>query len=112
MISLGIVLIFGGYSVASYGYVLVRGWDITATQWWSPVHPWTWQGDPKTVPPGQIMPGATPAGGSQPAPPSSAPPPLVPTAPYVLPKPGASAGDRLKAAIENTFRQIFGGGFL
>lgn len=65
MIAAGIVLMFMGYGVGSYGYVLVRGWDITLRQWFSPINPWQWPaGDIPKVPPGQIMPGAPPGSSS------------------------------------------------
>lgn len=40
--TLAIVVAFLGYAVGSYGYVLVRGWDIPVKAWVDPVHPWQW----------------------------------------------------------------------
>jgi hypothetical protein len=56
-LTLAILVIFGGYTIASYGWVLLRGWDITAKQWIDPLHPYQW--DLKPVPKGQLFPGVT-----------------------------------------------------
>lgn len=74
MIGAGILLLFGGYAVGSYGYVLIKGYNITAREWFSPLNPYTWpaSGAIPTVPQGNIFPtsSASPAsqaasGGSQ-----------------------------------------------
>lgn len=56
---LPVLLIFGGYTLTSYGWVLLKGWDITFAQWVSPIHPWQFTDgqDPGTVPSGQVFPG-------------------------------------------------------
>lgn len=36
------VLLWAGYGVSSYGYVLVKGWNINVRQWFSPLNPYTW----------------------------------------------------------------------
>jgi hypothetical protein len=54
-----ILVVFTGYAVASYGYVLLRGWDITFKQWINPLDAFSWSGfDPTTdlVPSGQVFP--------------------------------------------------------
>lgn len=56
---LGILVVFAGYTVTSYGWVLLRGYNITFRQWVSPLNPYIWQGTPGTVPTGQIFPGQT-----------------------------------------------------
>lgn len=55
-----VLLIFGGYSLASYGWVLLQGWDIPARQWFSPLHPYQFTAgqEPAKVPAGQVFPGA------------------------------------------------------
>jgi len=37
-----IIILFAGYCVASYGVVLLRGYDITLKEWLDPVHPYQW----------------------------------------------------------------------
>ena len=55
----GILVIFAGYTVASYGVVLLKGWDIPWRDWINPVHAWQWPASgtdiPKT-PPTRILP--------------------------------------------------------
>lgn len=64
MIAPGMVLIFAGYALGSWGFCLVKGWNIPLRSWVSPLNPWQWpSGDVPTVPPGQIMPGAAPFAG-------------------------------------------------
>ena len=52
-------MIFAGYAVASYGVVLLKGWDIPWRDWINPVHAWQWPASgtdiPKT-PPTRILP--------------------------------------------------------
>ena len=47
MITFGMGLVFAGYAVGSWGYVLVKGYNITFREWFSPLNPWSWP------PPGQ-----------------------------------------------------------
>ena len=62
-------LIWAGYGVASWGWVLVKGYNITLSEWFSPLHPYTWPaGDPPKVPLGQIFPGKGTATAGTPAP--------------------------------------------
>jgi hypothetical protein len=48
--------IFGGYAVASYGWVLLKGYDITFKQWVNPLNPYVWSGTPATVVKGSVFP--------------------------------------------------------
>jgi len=50
VIGFGVVLIFGGYAVGSYGWVLVEGYNITPRQWFSPLNPYRWPGTGATIP--------------------------------------------------------------
>lgn len=64
MLPFGMILAWAGYGLGSWGYILVKGYNITLREWFSPLHPYT--GDlasAGTVPQGQIFPGA--AGGGQ-----------------------------------------------
>ena len=75
MILAPILVVFAGYTAASYGYVLMRSWNITPRAWVSPLHPYQWPAKgakPPTIPPGQLFPGgataaadAAAAGGQQ-----------------------------------------------
>jgi len=55
MMTLGILIIFGGYTVASYGVVLIKGYDISFGQWINPLSPLSWPA-PNSVPATQIFP--------------------------------------------------------
>lgn len=59
MLPVAFLLLWGGYGVSSWGYILVRGWNITLREWFSPLHPYTWpaSGTPQPVPQGQVFPG-------------------------------------------------------
>lgn len=46
----GIFLIFAGYTVASYGVVLLKGWDIPWRQWVNPLDAWQWPGSASDIP--------------------------------------------------------------
>jgi hypothetical protein len=55
-------VIWAGYAVTSYGWILLRGWDIPFREWVSPLHPYTWPSgkqNPPTVPAGQVFPSAS-----------------------------------------------------
>jgi hypothetical protein len=54
--AIGIVLAMVGYTVGSWGYVLVKGYNITLVQWVSPLHPFSGAWPPQCVPPGFIFP--------------------------------------------------------
>jgi len=41
MLPLGMILGITGYGLASWGYILVKGHNITLRQWFSPLHPFT-----------------------------------------------------------------------
>ena len=59
MLVFGIGLMFAGYSVSSYGYVLAKGYNISLREWFSPLNPYRWPaaGAPiPTVPKGKIWP--------------------------------------------------------
>lgn len=54
---LGFVLIWAAYGVSSYGWVLLKGYNITARQWFSPLHPFSGDLDSEgCVPKGHIFP--------------------------------------------------------
>lgn len=76
MILAPIVVIFLGYTGASYGIVLMKSWEIPFRAWISPLHPYQWPADgsaPPTMPEGQLFPGGAIAPGGE----SATPPPGV-----------------------------------
>lgn len=69
MLPLGMILGFLGYGLSTWGYILVRGENITLREWFSPLHPFTGALDSNgKVPPGSIFPtsgkGGTAGGGT------------------------------------------------
>lgn len=61
---LGVIFLFAGvfwvgYGTASYGYCMVKGYNVPARQWFSPVKTFTWpaDGNPGFVPKGRVFPG-------------------------------------------------------
>jgi hypothetical protein len=53
----GILVLFGAYTIGSYGVVLLKGWNIPWRAWVDPLHPWTTWPAPK-IPAGQVFPSA------------------------------------------------------
>lgn len=89
MLALGIGFLFAGYTVGTYGWVLLKGYDIPFRQWVSPLHPWQWPAAGGTIPPipdTQLFPTSTsqpgssggPGGGTPPPPVTGPPPPVTP----------------------------------
>jgi hypothetical protein len=67
VIAIGVVLVWAGYGVGSYGWVLIKGYNIPVRQWFSPIHPWQWPAAGATVPTvplGHIFPTASAAPGA------------------------------------------------
>jgi hypothetical protein len=61
VIVVGMAVLWGGYALASWGYVLVKGWNIPLRAWVSPLHPYQWPGggkDPEKIPQGKVWPTA------------------------------------------------------
>ena len=57
MLPLGLILGSIGYGVGTWGYILVKGYNITLREWFSPLHPFTGALDSNgTVPKGSIFP--------------------------------------------------------
>jgi hypothetical protein len=38
----GILILFAGYAVTSYGVVLLKGWNVPWRSWIDPLHPYRW----------------------------------------------------------------------
>jgi hypothetical protein len=62
MIALAAGIVWLGYGTATWGWCLVRGYDVPLSGWFSPLHPFTWpaDGNPGPVRKGQIFPGGAP----------------------------------------------------
>lgn len=66
MLVIGMAVLYAGYTVGSYGWVLLKGWDIPFRAWISPLHPYTWPAggaEPPPIPPTQLFPGSASSGG-------------------------------------------------
>ena len=58
MTTIALLAMFAGYSVGSYGYVLVRGFNITPRQWFDPLNTVPPDWTPNNVPAGRVYPGS------------------------------------------------------
>lgn len=57
MLPLGIGLIVAAYGVGTWGYILVKGENVTLREWFSPLHPFTGALDANgKVPSGSVFP--------------------------------------------------------
>ena len=62
----GVVIVWAGYAAASWGVVLLHGWNITFLQWVNPLNPYRYPaGGPAPIPDNQILPGGATTGGAQ-----------------------------------------------
>lgn len=64
MIGLFGLILWAGYGVGSYGWVMLAGFDIPAASWFSPVRTFDWSENPGFVPKGKVFPGQKPGSGS------------------------------------------------
>lgn len=52
-----IITLFAGYTIASYGIVLLKGYDIPWKRWINPLDPWVWpKGEVPKTPATQFLP--------------------------------------------------------
>ena len=49
MLPVGMLLAWGGYGLSSWGWCLVKGYNITLRAWFSPLHPYQWPASGATV---------------------------------------------------------------
>lgn len=62
MLPLGMIVAWLGYGVGSWGYCLIRGYDIPFIAWMSPLHSYQYpSGGPKLIPKGKLLPGSASA---------------------------------------------------
>jgi hypothetical protein len=62
-----LLLLWGAYSISSYGYVMLRGWDIPVSSWLNPLDAYVWPAkgtNPPIIPAGQLFPGSAIKAGS------------------------------------------------
>jgi hypothetical protein len=55
----GFGIVWFGYSLTGWGYMLIKGYDVKFTDWINPLHPFVW---PKTfpkIPSTQLLPGGS-----------------------------------------------------
>lgn len=62
MTAIGMMIIWASYGLGSYGWVLLKGWDVPLGAWFNPVSPYQWpaKGDPPQIPPDIVFPGQSP----------------------------------------------------
>lgn len=60
MLTFGMLITWAGYAVGSWGYCLIKGYDITFREWVSPLNSYSYpSGGPKPIPKGQLLPGGS-----------------------------------------------------
>lgn len=59
MLAVGFAALWGGYAVASWGYLLIKGYNVSFRSWVSPLNPYSGAWPPAKIPPGFIWPHAT-----------------------------------------------------
>jgi hypothetical protein len=79
--AIGFGVVWFGYALTSWGYILVRGYPIRFTDWINPLHPYAGAWPPAArIPAGEVFPGVTvgsagsAAEGADPAPVLAVPP--------------------------------------
>lgn len=57
MIIVAVGAAWGTYGLATWGWILVKGYNITFAQWFNPMKPYYWPDpNPPTVPQGHLFP--------------------------------------------------------
>lgn len=56
VIAVAFFAMWGFYGVGTWGWVLVKGYNITFIEWFNPMKPYEWATNPGMVPPGKLMP--------------------------------------------------------
>jgi hypothetical protein len=111
----GVIIAFLGYTISSYGLVLLRDWDIPFRQWVNPLNGYQYPAKGTaipTIPLGQLFPSsATAASGNSASNNTTSGLPPVNLAPTFNPKTKPLSGAGLKQAIENALKEMFESGF-
>lgn len=50
MFPVGVLIAWAGYGLGSWGWILVKGYNITFTEWFNPVHVFEWPGPQAKIP--------------------------------------------------------------
>lgn len=62
MLAVAFGVMWAGYGISSWGYGVLKGWDITLGEWFNPLHPWEWDATsaakPPLIPATQVWPSA------------------------------------------------------
>lgn len=59
VLTFGIGVTFAAYTLTSYGWILLKGWNIPFRAWVSPLNPYAWPKngtEPPTIPGSQLFP--------------------------------------------------------
>ena len=62
MLGVGMLTLWAGYALSSWGWILLKGWDICLKEWVSPINPYQWPPPGADVPkiadvnPGSVFP--------------------------------------------------------
>lgn len=57
MVAVAMVAVWGAYGMGTWGWCLVKGYNITFSQWFNPAKPYQWpKNGPDLVPAGQVFP--------------------------------------------------------
>jgi hypothetical protein len=59
--TIAILIMFAGYTIGTYGIVLLRDYNITWKQWINPLNPWIWSNPVPRIPAGKLWPSPGPA---------------------------------------------------
>lgn len=59
MLAVGFAALWGGYAVASWGYCMIKGYNVSFRSWVSPLHPYQGAWPPAKIPDGYIWPHST-----------------------------------------------------
>jgi hypothetical protein len=56
MVAVGFVGLWAFYGLGTWGWCLVKGYNITFAEWFNPLKPYQWNGTPALVPKGSMLP--------------------------------------------------------
>lgn len=60
MLAVAFGVMWAGYTVTTWGYCVLKGWNITLAEWADPLHPWEWDAttaaEPPKIPATQVWP--------------------------------------------------------
>lgn len=59
MVAVAVLAVWAAYGVGTWGWCLVKGYNITFLEWFNPADPYEWDGTPPMVPTGSVLPVAS-----------------------------------------------------